>query len=91
MENRIGEPSLAVDTRVGSIISLIYQNLTQLTLDQWVLEIVKKGHLIEYLELPKFNGLIETPLGVLLKEVQLLMHKNSIEYMPPEHEREGYY
>ncbi len=91
VENRIVEPPLAVDTPVGSRISLRYQNWTQLTLDRWVLEIVKKGHLIEYLELPKFNGLIETPLGVLLNEVQLLMHKNSIEYMAPEHEREGYY
>ncbi len=82
MEYRIEEPPLPVDTPVGGRISLTYQSLAQITLDRWVLEIVKKGHLIEFLELPKVKGRIETPLGggqkadVLLKEVQLLMEKN---------------
>ncbi len=97
VESRTVPPPLLQNAPVGGRISLALRSWSQLTEDKWVLDIVKNGHLIEFMEMPRFMGLTKTPLGkgekanILWKEVHSLMAKDDIEYVSPEQENEGFY
>ncbi len=68
-----------------------------ITNNQWVLDIVRFGHLLEFQGQPYFNGVRRTPMpqasttesSVLLDEVKALLEKNSIESVPQEEQNEG--
>ena len=68
----------------------------ELVEDNWVLEIVKKGHCLEFTELPPSSGIRDTfatgrRLDVLTKEVEELSSKDAIEVVPLPNEFEGFY
>jgi hypothetical protein len=82
---------------VGGRIQKFKQNWINLVSDQWVLNIVSQGYKIEFVQIPQFAGVRETPLNkgphqeALLEEVQQLLVKNAIEPVPKNQEREGFY
>ena len=59
---RTDGPPPSLSSPVGGRVSLAYQNWPQITDDRWVLDIVKFGHLLEFQELPQFNGVRSTPI-----------------------------
>ncbi len=97
VESRTVLPPLLQNAPFGGRISLALRSWSQLTEDKWVLDIVKNGHLIEFMEMSRFIGLTKTPLkkrkmaNILWKEVHSLMAKDAIEYVSPEHQNEGFY
>ena len=48
---------------VGGRIAMRAENWTEITQDRWVLDIIKHGHLLEFIEFPKFQGVRRTPIS----------------------------
>ena len=70
-----------------------WENLVK---DNWVLEIVREGHCLEFTELPPSSGIRDTlatgrRLDVSRREVEELSFKNAIEAVPLPNECEGFY
>jgi hypothetical protein len=66
-----------------------YPKWLEITEDQWVLDIIKEGYKLEFVEIPKFNGELETrvppkQLDIILQEVDTLIRKYAIEEIPPD-------
>ena len=64
--------------------------------NNWVLEILRQGHSLEFIELPPSSGIRDTfatgrRLDVLTREVEELSSKNAIEAVPLPNECEGFY
>ena len=72
---------------VGGRLKHFYQKWKQITEDQWVLDIIKKGYKIEFLTKPAFNGVKQTKIKkynshIILQEVDELLQKKTIEIVP---------
>jgi ribonuclease HI len=92
-------PPVLINQRgaVGGRIARFSQNWHDLNAGEWVMNIVLRGHSIEFLELPQYNGIVRTVLTgadnrkAVLAEVQSLLVKKAIERVPQDQVHEGYY
>jgi len=68
----------------------------KITTDQWVLDIIEKGHKLEFNQIPIFKGIKHTVVPkkhhyLILKEIENLLEKNVIEKVPQSQMYEGFY
>lgn len=81
---------------VGGRLQNYIHNWEKITNDQWVLDTIKNGLKIEFMQIPKFAGIKQTRvhperLNVLLGEVETLLEKGVIEPVPTQEIQEGFY
>ena len=65
---------------VGGRLKNFVNNWEQITTDQWVLSIIRDGYKMEFQNIPKFNGIIQTKLSqnnmsILQQEIDSLLKK----------------
>ena len=81
---------------VGGRLSLFLQEWGKITSDKWVLDTIKTGYKLEFLEKPPFQGVKATnvPLenqNVIKQEINSLLEKNAIEVVPLSQIHSGFY
>ena len=81
---------------VGGRLGHLWQNWKKITNDNWVLQIVKEGYKLEFIEKIPHTGIRKTnvsekELTTLLIEVDQLFGKNAIENVPVKERLEGFY
>lgn len=82
---------------VGGRLQFYIQNWERITDDQWVLNTLKEGLKLEFLQIPKFSGIKHTSVSckkkmcILLGEVDILLEKGVIEPVPTQETHKGFY
>ena len=68
----------------------------QITRDQWVLNIIKEGYKLEFIQKPPFSGIKETKVrkkdqALIDSEIQELLNKNALEIVRNHQTQTGFY
>ncbi|XP_078544267.1 uncharacterized protein LOC144829009 [Lissotriton helveticus] len=79
---------------VGGRVTKYLQNWSRITSDRWVLNIIRKGHTLEFTQVPPPKPLAAIPSKhqrLLRLEVQQMLRKGAIEPVPSNQRGQGFY